>query len=105
MVCSDSCQVVELDGMALAVDDEIDCTSRELHIKEGDLFVAYTDGLIEARSGKDFFGEQRVMEILSEMKGCSSRAVAEKLTDEAIRFAGGNIVDDMAILVLRRIRA
>jgi hypothetical protein len=105
LVCSDRCQIVELDGIALAVDDQIDCMSRELHIKEGDIFVAYTDGLIEARNGKEFFGEQRVMDILEDMKGCSSRSVAEKLTDEVIRFAGGNMVDDMAILVLRRIRA
>jgi serine phosphatase RsbU (regulator of sigma subunit) len=99
------CDVVELDGIALAVDDDIDFVSKDIYIGEGDAFVAYTDGLIEARNGREFFGEQRVIDILKEMKGCSSRAIAEKLTDEAIRFAGGNIVDDMAILVLRRIRA
>jgi hypothetical protein len=35
-------------------------TSREIPLNTGDLLLLYTDGLAEARSGEQLFGEDRV---------------------------------------------
>jgi serine phosphatase RsbU (regulator of sigma subunit) len=102
MIFSDTCRIIEIDGMALAIESDIEYSSKEVTLIEGDVFVAYTDGLVDARNPGGFFGESRVTDIITKMQGSSSRAIAEKLSDEALRFAGGSIVDDVAILVLRR---
>jgi len=103
VLCHDSCRLLEPGGIALAVDEESTYQLSEFSLEKGDLFVAYTDGLIEARSDKGFFGEERVVSVISEVRDAPARAVTEHLRDEALRFAGGKLTDDVAILAIRRL--
>lgn len=89
-------------GIALAVDPGATFAAREFTLERDAMLVSYTDGLIEARRGKEFFGEEGVVAALDRVRDVSARAIAEYLRDEALRFAGGALKDDVAILVLRR---
>lgn len=73
----------------------------ETWLCEGDLLFLYTDGLIEARAGRVFFGEERLLELLGGMAGGTLRQTVDAAVDAAVQFAGGCLSDDVAVLAMR----
>jgi sigma-B regulation protein RsbU (phosphoserine phosphatase) len=72
-----------------------------VQLEAGDAIVFYTDGVTEARAGRDQFGEERVAETLSRCAGRPAAEIAEQLERAVIAFGGDEPGDDIAILVLR----
>jgi|GEM_PF-2078353 len=64
--------------------------------------VVYTDGLIEARTGDELFGERGVLEALSRAREVPFRKVPQYLYDAALEFCGGAIRDDTVVLCVCR---
>jgi len=95
-------RLLEFGGMALAVDSDATYDVHEVEVEPGGILVAYTDGLTEARSGGELFGEKRVTEAVEQLHDVSSRGLADYLIDESLRHAGGRFADDVAVLVLKR---
>ncbi len=62
--------------------------------------VLYTDGVTEARHGTELLGEQRLLEIVTGLRGCSAQEVAEGVRDAALEFAV-RLRDDLQVVVLR----
>jgi serine phosphatase RsbU (regulator of sigma subunit) len=77
----------------------------EICLEPDDLLFLYTDGLTEARRDREFFGEQRVFDLLDELKHDDPSTVVRRVTEEAERFAGGSLKDDLALLAVRRLPA
>ena len=65
-----------------------------------DYLVLYTDGVTEARRGDEMFGERRLIEAVSSLRGRSAQEVAEGVRDAALAFAG-RLRDDLQVVVLR----
>ena len=65
-----------------------------------DYLVLYTDGVTEARRGRELFGEARLVELVAELRGGSAQAVADGVRDAALDF-GGRLRDDLQVVVLR----
>ena len=65
-----------------------------------DYLVLYTDGVTEARRNGELFGEQRLIEMVSSLRGRSAQEVAEGVRDAALGFAG-RLRDDLQVVVLR----
>lgn len=102
IICNGECSTLEPYGAALGIDKDWVYSVVEGELKPGAVFVAFTDGLIEARIGKDLFGEERAAAAVHKVKSASARHIAEYLIDEALRHAGGKFRDDVAVLVLKR---
>ncbi|MDQ1656781.1 MAG: phosphoserine phosphatase RsbU/P [Cryptosporangiaceae bacterium] len=68
----------------------------------GDALVLYTDGVTEARNGHDFWGEKRLEDLLTTLRGQDAATIAQGITDAVLGFQHGNASDDIAIVVLRR---
>jgi serine phosphatase RsbU (regulator of sigma subunit) len=102
VICGNSCHTLEPNGMALAIDPDVTYEASNFTLDPGALFIAYTDGLIEATDGKVLFGEERLMKEVSRVRDAPARAIAEHLVDAARRHAGGRFADDVAVLVLKR---
>jgi serine phosphatase RsbU (regulator of sigma subunit) len=86
----------------LGIGADIDCELGELDFAPGTGFVAFTDGLIEARrNGGDLFGMQRTAELLAQLRGRAPRAVVGELRAAAERFAGGSLADDLCMVAVR----
>ena len=102
VVCNSDCALVQTEGIALGVDPTYDYTISEADLEPGGVFVAYTDGVCEARRGKEMFGDQRIVQAVAAKRHLSARGIAEHLIDEAHRHAGGKFADDVAVLVLKR---
>ncbi len=102
VLCNDECHLVDSHDSALAIDEESTYAITELQLEPRGMLVAYTDGLIEARNRSGMFGEDGLMQTVNAMRDASPRAIVDQLVDNAKRFAGGKLTDDVAILVLKR---
>lgn len=68
-------------------------------LETGDLLVLYTDGIIEARRDGDFFGEQRLHDLV-QREDVSVEQLPSFILDEVLAFSGGSLRDDAAVLAL-----
>ncbi|MDA0178725.1 SpoIIE family protein phosphatase [Solirubrobacter phytolaccae] len=95
---------VATSGPLLGLLDGPRITDTETTLAAGDALVLYTDGVIEARRGRDLFGEERLAEVLKTVgpRRLSADAIADAVHEATIEHAGAT-EDDLAILVLRRV--
>ena len=71
-------------GLPLGIDAAADYRERECALAAGDVLVAATDGLWEARRDGVQFGDARLRELLAEHgRALAPQALAERLRDEA----------------------
>jgi serine phosphatase RsbU (regulator of sigma subunit) len=89
-------------GPLLTLDPHGSYHSRELPLAPGDLLLLYTDGLAEARSGEQLFGEERIAGILRRDPGQEATTLCKILLEAARDFASEPLTDDVAILAVRR---
>ena len=89
-------------GPLLMLDPDGTYTSREIALDTGDLLLLYTDGLAEARSGDQLFGEDRVANTLRRDPGVAPDVLCKSLLEAARDFATEPMTDDVAILAIRR---
>jgi phosphoserine phosphatase RsbU/P len=86
--------------IALAPDSEF--WSREIPLASGDVVLLYTDGLAEARSGDQMFGEDRIANLLRRDFAADADVLCKTLVEAAEDFASDPLRDDTAILAIRR---
>jgi sigma-B regulation protein RsbU (phosphoserine phosphatase) len=77
---------------------ELHETTIDLHA--GDVVVFYTDGVTEGRRETEYFGEDRLTEVLAELRERSAAEIAARLGNAAVVYQGGLPRDDIAIVVL-----
>ena len=77
--------------------------SREVPLTTGDVLLLYTDGLAEARSGGQIFGEDRIAGIIRRDPGQDATILCKTLLEAARDFASEPLTDDVAILAVRRV--
>ena len=75
-------------------------TNAHAVLTRDDYLVFYTDGVTEARRGGDLLGEQRLVDIVGDLRGRSAQAVADAVCAGALEFAG-TLRDDLQVVVLR----
>jgi serine phosphatase RsbU (regulator of sigma subunit) len=90
-------------GPLLGLLDGLVITDAEAVLEHGDALVLYTDGVIEARRGRELFGEERLKAVLGTVGpvDAPADAIADAIHEATIEHAGSP-EDDLAILVLRR---
>lgn len=71
-------------------------------LEPGDAVVFFTDGVTEARSGDEFYGDERLDELLGTLAGCSATEIAMTVADAVVDFQDGLPRDDVALMVVRR---
>ena len=89
-------------GPLLTLDPGGSYTSREIELRPGDLLLMYTDGLAEARSGEQLFGEDRIAQIVRRDPGQEAAVLCKTLIEAARDFSASPLGDDVAILAIRR---
>src|SRR4029078_301999 len=85
-------------GPLLMLDPKGTLIAREIPRESGDLVLMYTDGLTEARSGEQFFGEERVGNALRRDPGVDPDVLCKSLLAAAKDFSSGPLEDDARIL-------
>ncbi len=71
-----------------------------LRLESGDTLLLFTDGVPEARQGRQFYGDARI-EAVATAAHESAASLAGALLDDVMTFQGGVARDDIAIVAIR----
>jgi sigma-B regulation protein RsbU (phosphoserine phosphatase) len=72
----------------------------ETVLSPGDRVVLYTDGVFEARRGSDFFGLDRLMDLVGKNPGLAPGKLCSSVYDAVLDFVGEEgLYDDFTLLV------
>jgi len=89
-------------GLALGIDAPQEYEQVRTSLPAGGTVVLYTDGVIESRSGRELFGVERLDELLAANASLPAQQLADAVLAACRSFAGGDLPDDCAIVVIRR---
>ena len=94
---------ITTDGLFLSLFEETDYGEIEIELNKGDIFFFYTDGLTEAtNSQKEFFGKERVEQVIKESYDKSAREINTTLYWKLKEFVGQkSFEDDLTFIVLK----
>ena len=95
---------MEKGGMALGLASDATFVEQSAVVRSGEMILAYSDGLTEAQNESgDFYGEQRVLNLVPEIRSLSAVKAGEKVVDSVTRFVGNaRAADDITIAILKR---
>jgi PAS domain S-box-containing protein len=75
--------------------------SRSLILRDGDLLVAFTDGITEARRDGELFGPERLAAVIRAGRDRPIEEIADRVIEAVRAFAGHEPSDDLALIALR----
>jgi Serine phosphatase RsbU, regulator of sigma subunit len=67
-----------------------------------DFLLLYTDGVIEARRGRELFGEARLAELVDGSSWDKVEQLPRRIMSQLQRFSRGRLRDDLAIVAVAR---
>jgi PAS domain S-box-containing protein len=88
-------------GALIGILPEVALTDHELPLRPGDTVVWITDGVLEARSDGDEYGQERLAALLAACGGADADTIAGRIEADVLAHTGGVLRDDSAVLVLR----
>ena len=89
-------------GLALGIDAPQTYEQVRAELPVGGAVVIYTDGVVEARTGRELFGLERLDAVLAAHVAEPAQAIAEAVIEACRAYAGGNLTDDCAVVVIKR---
>ena len=81
----------------------------QVAIESGDRLVLFTDGITEVTprgadgdngSTRDEFGDQRLIDLVVQHRGCSAPSLQARLSDAVAQFSNGAFQDDATLIVI-----
>jgi sigma-B regulation protein RsbU (phosphoserine phosphatase) len=96
-------EIIEATGLPLGLFDDADYDELKFVAKPGDMFVFFSDGILDARNkAGDLFGRDRLHEIVTANCNAAAEAVVNSIFDAvAAHAAGEDAFDDQTVLVMR----
>jgi serine phosphatase RsbU (regulator of sigma subunit)/putative methionine-R-sulfoxide reductase with GAF domain len=94
---------VDVGGLVLSIEPGQTYGEQRARLEVGDSVVAYTDGVLEARREGELYGFARLDAALSRDVERPAEEVAQAVLDDCRSFARGELADDCAIVVVRRV--
>ena len=87
-------------GTVLGVVADPDLPATTVSLAPGEALCCYTDGVPEARRGRDYFDDARLETALAASRGRASAEVLRALVDEVVDFQAGFPRDDIAAVLV-----
>ncbi|HJU37480.1 MAG TPA: GAF domain-containing SpoIIE family protein phosphatase, partial [Gaiellaceae bacterium] len=97
-----STRQLEAHGLVLGIDGGQEYAESHEELPPGASLVLYTDGVVEARRDGELYGDERLDALLAERRELPPRALAGAVAEDAREFAGGDLSDDLAVVVIRK---
>jgi sigma-B regulation protein RsbU (phosphoserine phosphatase) len=94
---------VDATGLPLGLFDDADYDEFRFKMKPGDMFVFFSDGILDARNRKgELFGRGRVEKIVAECAGRSAACVVDSLFKAAAEHSAGvETFDDQTVVAIQ----
>jgi serine phosphatase RsbU (regulator of sigma subunit) len=86
----------------LGIDGGQEYAESSADLPPGASLVLYTDGVVEARRKGELYGDDRLDALLAQRNELPARALAVAVAEDAREFAGGDLSDDLAVVVIRK---
>ncbi|MFP4497737.1 MAG: GAF domain-containing protein [Vulcanimicrobiota bacterium] len=94
-------KIFENNDLLIGVFPDTSYSEELFQVGPGDIIILYTDGINEARSREgEFFGINRLIEIVRENFHLSSQALANKIHTSVQKFTRRKITDDFSLLIV-----
>jgi serine phosphatase RsbU (regulator of sigma subunit) len=94
---------LEAPGLVLGIESGQPYEELRRPFAPGDAVVLYTDGVVEARRNSELYGEARLDKLLADKRDLTAQDLAEAVLEDCRRWVGGDLRDDCAIVVVRRL--
>jgi serine phosphatase RsbU (regulator of sigma subunit) len=94
---------LEAHGLVLGVELGQDYEDVHARLDTGDAVVLYPDGVLEARREGELYGPERLDRVLAERASLSPAELAQAVLADCRSFARGELADDCAVVVVRRV--
>ncbi len=96
-------EVIEATGLPLGLFDEAEYDEFHFKMKPGDMFVFFSDGILDARNRKgEMFGRGRVERLVAQLVESSAETVVDSLFKAvAEHSAGVETFDDQTVVAIR----
>jgi sigma-B regulation protein RsbU (phosphoserine phosphatase) len=95
---------LECGGMVVGLFDNVPFDQGSVNLAEGDIFVAFSDGVTEAENDFGEFGEARLIELVRDHRDLPLPRISEVVTAAVDDWIGGQEQPDDITLVLARAR-
>jgi serine phosphatase RsbU (regulator of sigma subunit) len=89
-------------GLALGIEPRQAYDEVRRRLEPGAAVVLYTDGVVEARTNSELYGVERLDAVLSGKHALPVQELAEAVIEDCRRFGHGELLDDCAVVVIRR---
>ena len=96
-------ETVAIKGGLLGMTREMEYEAVGLTLLPGDTAVLVTDGITEARRGRDFLDYGGMARLAQGASDCSPHEIGRAVLEGARAFAGGSLSDDACLLLARRV--
>ena len=73
----------------------------DVRLEKDDVLLFYTDGIIEARRGKDFYGDERLSKLLESAHSNDPKTIVNLIVDDVLKFSERKLSDDAALMVVK----
>jgi sigma-B regulation protein RsbU (phosphoserine phosphatase) len=95
--------MLEAAGLPLGMFENVSYDEISIHAKPGDVFVFFSDGIVDASNAKDEqFGRSRVEHVIAKHATLSAREIVDAIFTAADDFsAGTEVFDDQTVVVLK----
>jgi sigma-B regulation protein RsbU (phosphoserine phosphatase) len=87
--------------LILGVESETRYREHKVHLAPGESVVMLTDGILDARSGNEDFGQALMPECLERWAHLRAPRLRDRLLAEARAFHRTGVIDDMTVVVLQ----
>ena len=93
-------------NMALGIMEGLEFKSDTIQLQPNDTLVTFTDGVTEAEDAEhNQFGDDRLIEILKELRGSDSETIVRTINEKIKDFVGeATQFDDITQLVIKRLK-
>jgi serine phosphatase RsbU (regulator of sigma subunit) len=96
---------LEVRGLVLGIEAGQEYEEIRRPLEVGDTVVLYTDGVLEARREGELYGFERLDSILADRRELPAQEIARAVLEDCRAFAEGELADDCAIVVVKRVAA
>ena len=90
-------------GLVLGIEPGQEYSDVRAELPRGASLILYTDGVVEARREGELYGDDRLDALLAGRHDLPARSLAALVAESAREFAGGDLSDDVAVVVIRRL--
>ncbi|HUK76836.1 MAG TPA: chemotaxis protein CheB [Thermoleophilia bacterium] len=100
VVCGSGCVPLPTDAGVPLGTFRAAYSQQTFRLEGGEVLLAFTDGITEARHDAELFGEARLLRQLAAMKSRDPQDLVDGILAAATSFAGGALTDDAAVIAI-----